>query len=175
MLALIPLDSSISVNEVAEVASVPEAQLSRVVRMTATAGFLHEPQPSHIAHTALSAPFVTNLSFLDATMFLAESVAPTALHMATATQRQGRLEASSDSAYSIAFNTSQPFQSACSEQPRLRRQYAAYSQHAGVKNDGYIELLGRLNWRSLGSACVVDVRISLSWICYDIQPNSASC
>ncbi len=162
MLALIPLDSSISVNEVAELASVPVAQLSRVVRMTATAGFLHETKPNHIAHTVLSAPFVTNLSFLDATMFLAESVAPTALHMVTATQRQGRREAPSDNPYSIAFHTSQPFQAACSEQPRLQRQYAAYSQHAGLSNDGHIELLGRLNWRSLGSACVVDVRISLS-------------
>lgn len=132
--------------------------------MTATAGFLHEPQPSYVAHTALSAKFVTELSFFDATMFLAERAAPTAMHMTTATQRHGHADTNSDSggsAYSIAFNTTQPFESACMEQPRLQRQYAAYSQHAGSTTDGFVELLSRLNWRSIGNACVVEVRPSI--------------
>ncbi|KAL9066490.1 MAG: hypothetical protein Q9161_007553 [Pseudevernia consocians] len=98
VLACIPLGGSIPAKEVADLAGVPETQLCRVVRMTAIAGFLHEPRPGHIAHTALSAPFVTNLSFLDTTMFLAEIAAPTALHMATATQRHGHLESPSDKA-----------------------------------------------------------------------------
>ncbi|KAF2178409.1 hypothetical protein K469DRAFT_754497 [Zopfia rhizophila CBS 207.26] len=157
VLACIPLSGSIPVKEVADMVVAPETQLCRVVRMTATAGFLHEPRPGHIAHTALSASFVTNLSFLDATMFLAETAAPAALHMATATQRQGHLESSSDTAYSIAFNTSQPFLSACAERTRLQRQWSAYHRCAGDMDDSVTELLGRLSWRSLGSACVVDV------------------
>lgn len=67
VLACIPLKGSILAKDVADMAGVPETRLWRVVRITATASFLHESQPGHIAHTALSAPFVTNLSFLDAT------------------------------------------------------------------------------------------------------------
>lgn len=170
MLACIPLKGSISAKEVADLAGVPETQLCRVVRMTATAGFLHEPQPGHVAHTVLSAPFVTNLSFLDATMFLADTVAPTALHMAAATQRHGYLESPSDSAYSIAFNTPQPFQSACVERTKLQRQWSAYRWCAGDVDDSVTELLGRLNWRSLGSACIVDVSLLLFAACYDMLP-----
>ena len=161
VLACIPLSGSIPAKEVADLAGVPETHLCRVMRMTATAGFLHEPQPGHISHTALSAPFVTNLSYLDATMFLAETAAPTALHMATATKRQGHLESPSDSAYSIAFKTSQPFQVACVERSRLQRQWSAYSRCAADMDDSVTELLGRLNWRSLGSACIVDVSLLL--------------
>lgn len=147
--------------EVADLAGVPETQLCRVARMTATAGFLHEPRPGHIAHTALSAPFVTNLSFLDAAMFLAETAAPTSLQMAIATQRRGDLEPSIDSAYSVAFSTSQPFHSACTKRSRLQRQWSAYYRYAGDVDVSLTELLGRLNWRSLGSACIVDVSFLL--------------
>ena len=169
MLACIPLSGSIPAKDVADLAGVPESQLCRVVRMTATAGFLHEPRPGHIAHTALSAPFVTNLSFLDATMFLAETAAPTALHMATTTQRQGNLESPSDSAYSITFNTPQPFQVVCAERTRLQRQWSAYRRCVGDMDDSVSELLGRLNWRSLGSACIVDVSLMLLGASYDTQ------
>ena len=166
VLACIPLSGSILAKDVADLAGVPETHLWRVVRMTATAGFLQESSPGHIAHTALSAPFVTNLSFLDATMFLAETVAPTALHMATATQRYARLESPSESAYSIAFNTPQPFEAACVERTRLHRQWSAYRRCTGDIDDSVTELLGRLNWLSLGNACIVDVSSLLLNSCF---------
>lgn len=157
ILACIPLGCSMPAKEIAELAGVPDLILCRVVRMTATAGFLHEPRPGHIAHSALSAPFVTNLSFLDAAMFLAETVAPTSLQMPTSTQRLGELEAASNSAYSVAFGTSQPFHSARIDRSRLQRQWTSYNRYAGDSDTTVNELLSRLNWSSLGSACIVDV------------------
>lgn len=143
--------------EIADLAGVEELMLCRVAHMTATAGFLHEPRPGHIAHTALSAPFVTNLSFLDATMFLAETVAPSSLQMPTSTQRHRERAASTDSAYSVAFGTSQPFHSACIDRSKLQRQWSSYNRFTGDVDTSLNELLGRLNWRSLGSACIVEV------------------
>ena len=159
MLAYIRLNGSVPAKDVADLAGVPETQLCRVVRMMATAGFLHEPQPGHIAHTVLSAPFVTKLAYLDATMFLTEIAAPAALRMATATSRHENPAYPSESAYALAFNTSQTFQSACEHQPKLQRQWSAYLQCAGEMGDGETELLNRLDWRSLGNACVVDVSL----------------
>lgn len=157
MLALIPLRSSIAIHEVAELANVPVVQLSRIIRMIATAGFLCEPQPGQVAHTTLSSRFVTDLSFFDALMFLAESAAPTALQMAKATERQSQQQGSTESAYSLAFNTTRPFHSACSEEPRLQRRYNAYVRYTMSASSGFLDLLARLNWASLGAACVVDV------------------
>ncbi|EME79050.1 uncharacterized protein MYCFIDRAFT_190109 [Pseudocercospora fijiensis CIRAD86] len=155
VLACIPLKGSIHARDVADLTGVPETQLCRVVRLMATAGFLHEPRPGQIAHTVLSGAFVTDLSLLDAGMFLSETAAPVALHMATATERQSDLQAS-NSAYSVAFNTSQPFEAACVERSRLHRQWSAYSRCAGDAEDKTVELFGQLNWRSLGSATIVD-------------------
>jgi hypothetical protein len=73
--------------------------------MTTTAGFLQEPQADHVAHSALSSPFVTKPSCLDAAMFLAGTVAPAALQLPTATQRFGSSLRTNETAYNLAFNT----------------------------------------------------------------------
>lgn len=170
VLACIPLSGSVPAKDVADLVGVPETQLCRVVRMTATAGFLNEPQPGHIAHTALSAPFVTKPSFLDAAMFLAETAAPTALQMAVATQRYGNSNRPNESAYNLAFNTSQTFQSACEQRSKLQRQWPAYLRYVGDVDDSVTEVLTRLDWLSLGNACIVEVgllafRISNIFLC----------
>lgn len=171
VLAYIRLNGSVPAKDVADLAGVPETQLCRIVRMTATAGFLHEPQPGHIAHTALSAPFVTKLSYLDAAMFLADIAAPVALQMAATTQRHGHSTSPSESAYALAFNTSQTFRSACEQRPKLRRQWSAYLQCAGDMDDSVAELLNRLDWRSLGNACIVDVSLVAFLILHVCPPR----
>lgn len=158
VLACVPLNDSVPAKDVADLTGVPETQLRRIVRMTATAGFLHEPEPGYIAHTALSAPFVTQLCYLDAAMFLAETAAPAALQMAAATKLLHNGQAAGDTtAYALAFNTSQTFQAACEQRPKLQRQWPAFLRCAGDVDDSVPELLGRLDWLSLGSACIVDV------------------
>ena len=157
VLACIPLDGSVPIKDVADLADVPVSLLCKVARMMATAGFLSEPQTGQIAHTPLSAPFVTKLCFLDAAMFLAGTAAPIALQMATATQRYGRSANPSESAYNIAFHTSQTFKTACEQQIKLQSQWSAYLQCAGDTDHSVTEILSRLDWRNLGNACIVDV------------------
>jgi len=90
LLAYLPIgvDDGLPIKDIAELADVPEPQLCRIVRLMAMSGFLREPQPGFVAHTALSASFVRRPARLDAAMFLAEIMAPCALHMATSTRRQ---------------------------------------------------------------------------------------
>ena len=181
MLACIPLSGSVTFEGVADLVDVPAAQLRSVVRMTATAGFLRLHHPAgegdqdQVAHTALSAPFVTDLSCLDAVMFLAETAAPAALHMTAATKNLQRSSATVDESkgsspslvpYNVAFNTEQSFQATCAQQTKLQRQWPAYlrcitgmgesTTGASSGDDSEtVELLTRLNWTSLGSASVV--------------------
>ncbi|KAF2232862.1 hypothetical protein EV356DRAFT_449295 [Viridothelium virens] len=145
ILASIPVSGGVPAKDVADLAGVPETQLRRVVRMTATAGFLFEPQPGYIAHTALSAPFVTNLSYLDATIFLAETAVPASLQMAKGSATSS---IAGSRAPTVSFNLSET---------KLQRQWSAYQWCTGDQNDGITEMLSRLNWHSLKNACVVDV------------------
>ncbi|KAK9418013.1 putative O-methyltransferase domain-containing protein [Seiridium unicorne] len=157
VLAFIPLTGSVFMKDIADLTRVPEAQLRRIVRITATAGFLSEPEPDYIAHTSLSAPFVTKLWYRDAAMFLAETTAPAALHMAAATRRRVDPHRSLDSAYMLALKTSQTFNASCEQSSKLRRQWLAYLKCVGHLDDGFAELLDQLQWQSLGNACIVDV------------------
>ncbi|KFY14210.1 hypothetical protein V492_02775 [Pseudogymnoascus sp. VKM F-4246] len=159
VLACIPFDESLPVEDLADLVGVPESQLVRVIRLTATCGFLREPISGFVSHSALSAQFITNQSLLDATVFIADLATPTALQMPQATQRFGNSSSATDSAYNLALNTVRPFHVAVQERSRLRRQWSAYLCHAAGlhQEEEIVDVLSKLNWSNLGNACIVEV------------------
>ncbi|KAL2871730.1 uncharacterized protein BJX67DRAFT_369800 [Aspergillus lucknowensis] len=159
ILACIPAEGSMAIQDLADLAGVPEIQLRRVIRLMGTSGFLQEPVPNYVSHTPLSVQFVTNQSWLDAAVFMAELAAPAALHMPTATHRFGGSRHPTETAYSLALNTLQPFGAAIQERPKLGRQWSAYLHNAvGLHQEKEIaEMLSQLKWSSLGNAFVVEV------------------
>jgi hypothetical protein len=158
VLACIPLDGSVPFKDVADISGVPEAQLCRVARMMATAGFLQEPRPGQVAHSPMSAQFVTHPALLDAAMFMSETVAPAALKMSTATKEFAGSDRPDQSAYNVAFERSITLAGCFEQRPKLQRQFAAYlSYGTGDEDAGVQDVLMRLDWRSLGNATIVDV------------------
>ncbi|KAL4935852.1 hypothetical protein BDV06DRAFT_233903 [Aspergillus oleicola] len=158
VLACIPLTGSVPIKDVADLAGVPESHLSRMVRMTATAGFLQEPQPGQVAHSALSAPFVTKPSYLDAVMFLAGTVAPAALQMPAATQRFGPSLRPNETAYNLAFNNPATLASTCEQQPKLQRQWPAFLRYGTINTEDRVtDLLSRLDHFRRGNISIVEV------------------
>ncbi|GAM42428.1 hypothetical protein TCE0_044r16400 [Talaromyces pinophilus] len=155
ILACIPPDQDISIKDLAELTEVPREQLYRIICMTATSGFLRVIPPEMVAHTPLSAQFMASQSLLDAVVFMAETVAPAALHMPSAIQRFR----DSVTAYNIAKNDPSPFSLACQTQRKLGRQWAAYLRHAAGLHqaDEVVSVLSQLNWSNLGDACIVEV------------------
>ncbi|KAJ0120550.1 hypothetical protein J7T55_015279 [Diaporthe amygdali] len=159
VLACIPLVGSVAARDVADLAGVPEGQLLRIVRMTATAGFLKESQPGFLAHTSLSAPFVTKLVYLDAAMFLAQTAAPAASMMTAATKRSQQ-DHGEETALNLALGTPgtrETFQSMRRNKPKLQRQWLAHLQCQADPDGCIVELLAQLDWQSLQNAYVVDV------------------
>ncbi|KAF7593896.1 hypothetical protein BBP40_010598 [Aspergillus hancockii] len=158
VLVCLPLGGSLALEDLAQLAGVPETQLSRVIRLTALGGFLQEPHPGQIMHTPLSTLFVSQRRFRDATMFLAECCTPSALRMASTTRPHAgtSTEVPCESAYSLAFSTSVPFHKACSSTPRLQRQWSAFLQYTGNIDDKVTEVLTRLDWAHLGDCCIVE-------------------
>lgn len=165
MLAYIPLEGTVSITDVADLADVPLKQLHRVVRLMALAGFLREPVPGLVEHTEISAGFVNRPVLLDAAMFLAETAAPNALQMAATTRGKQEKprgqpqydERSGDSSYIMTCNEEQTFQSLFQPPVKLQRHRSAFFKFMGDSGRGSLGLLGQLNWASLGNACVVDV------------------
>lgn len=147
-----------SVQEVADLAGVPEPELMRVVRMTAISGFLEEPQPGWVRHTVLSALFVTKPGYLDAAMFLAGTVMPAALKMPTATYRFEDMQMPHQAAYNLACNSLSSFASDCDRLPKLQRQWAAYVQYGtGDMLDTATDMLTCLEPLAHSTAKVVEV------------------
>jgi len=150
----------VPISDVADLTGVSESQLTRVIRLTATSGFLHEPRPGQVAHTVLSARFVTDQSLLDAVVFAGDIVGPAALYMPSASATQRFFSSSSSSstssssrhhnnissgnssgsgggsgngnetAYNLALGTTRSFHAARLDRPKLARQWSAYLTHA---------------------------------------------
>ncbi|KAG6358770.1 hypothetical protein INS49_012289 [Diaporthe citri] len=155
ILACIPLELSIPTKDLADLAGVPVSQLLRAIRLLATVGFLQEQEPGSVAHTPLSAQFITSQSLLDASVFMAESAVPAALQMPIVTQRFGATQGPAEA----AMGSMRPFQSALQERSKLRRQWSAYLRHAAGlhQEEEVVDVISRLNWSNLGSACIVEV------------------
>lgn len=146
------------IKDVADLSGVPEVQLVRIIRLTATAGFLHEPQPGVVSHSSLSSPFVTTPSYLDAAMFLATSATPAALEMAATSQRFGESDRPNEAAYNVALKTTKPFHNARQQGTKLNRQWSAYLRY-GDATERVTDVLAQLDWANVRteSSLVVEV------------------
>ncbi|KAF2158584.1 hypothetical protein M409DRAFT_30911 [Zasmidium cellare ATCC 36951] len=153
ILAFIPRLGSIALQDVAELASVPEPQLRRIVRMMAAVAFLREPRVGQVEHTALSAPFGDRPSYHDALRFLTNTAAPAAMQMVPLTQRMRQQQL----LHGAAFNDL-PLATGLEHQAAPRRQWPSYVRYALGDQDSSIEsILKSFDWTSLGAATVVDV------------------
>lgn len=159
VIACIPLEGSIAMKDLADLVNSPEEQLERVVRLMASARFLAVPpdNPGLVTHTGLSSSFVTHLSNLDAIMFLGGTVGPAALQMSGGVTHAGQLSG----APKLSPLGPLSFETALEQQPRLRRQWAAYCGCMRDSTPLVVDLLGRLDWAILGNAVIVDVSPSL--------------
>ncbi|KAK5748105.1 hypothetical protein LTS12_021840 [Elasticomyces elasticus] len=168
VISCVPLSGSVAFEELATLASVPELILSRMVRLSATAGFLREVQPGVVAHTDLSAAFSTQLSYLDATLFLSRHITPSALQLTSGcltaeTAPPGSVGNSSGSL--IRTPSRATFDGRDSR--ILSRQWSAYKNSMVGVDDSASTLLQQIDWKSLGKGVVVYVRHEHPELCFD--------
>jgi hypothetical protein len=163
VLACIPLAQTVAVQDVADVSGVPFQQLLRLIRTTATTGFLHEPQPGLVKHTPLSAQFVKKPFLTDAVTFLSNTALPAALQMGKATRLQTQLANTKQTACNLVTQPKVSLGAECKRHPELKRQVAAYQRlRQNAFDDSVTEILSSLDWTNLGDATVVQVRQDLT-------------
>ncbi|KAI0972468.1 hypothetical protein F4678DRAFT_460689 [Xylaria arbuscula] len=165
VLGYIPPTGSAQAKDIADLVGVSEVGLSRIVSVVAAAGFLTEPQPGHIAHTALSAPFVKDTAYVDTITFLANTAAPAASCMTAAMvqyQQMRMYHEARPSAYSLASKSSSSFDADCQQRPKLLRRYESYIRciseaEQEMDDEDAVKLLLQLDWQALSNARVVIV------------------
>lgn len=158
MLACIPQQQSVPIQDVAEISGVPIDQLIRSIRMATTAGFLRESVPGYVEHTPLSIQFVQKPYLSDAVSFLCDVALPAAMQMGKVTRLQLQSPNIKQCAYSLVSQTSMTLGADCERQPKLRRQVEAYDRlRSQSAENGATEVLSSLDWSALGEATVVQV------------------
>ncbi|KAH0120427.1 hypothetical protein KCU60_g884, partial [Aureobasidium melanogenum] len=151
VLACIPIEHPTTFEDVAELASVSESQLIRIARIAAMAGFLREPKPGHVVHSALSAQFVLEPFSLDALLFISDVVNPTSMQMTRATKTYGETQNPDRTPYQLVFHTTPD----SVVDTKLRRQHAAFGRLSAYN---YVTDLSSIyDWHSLGAGIVVEV------------------
>lgn len=165
LLAYIPFHANTDMAELAELANVSAYTLSRVVRLTATAGFLCEPEPGSVAHTTLSAAFSKDLCHCDAAMFLSrvttklmpsQAMAVTQQHPSNTTMPYDFGSISPPQFLDRCFSQS----SKCGKSPKLNRQWLAYCQSLGSNEDVLPDILTWLDPQLCSASSIVLVRLS---------------
>ncbi|ETS76958.1 hypothetical protein PFICI_10832 [Pestalotiopsis fici W106-1] len=156
ILACVPLSGSVPIKDVADLAGVPVSQLAHVIRFMATAGFMKEPRRGEVAHTPQSAAFVTDPSFLDAGIFLAQVSARSARKMAQ-NSAISTLMGGDGANNGSDFDNGELLKST-SESPRVQREVTAYLHYVVNEVSDTANLLAQLDWRKLGSSSVVEIR-----------------
>lgn len=152
VLACIPIEQPTTFDDVAELANVPKCQLIRIARITAMAGFLREPEPGHIVHSALSAQFVLKPYSLDALLFVSDIANPMSMQMTRATRISGETEGLDQTPYQLLFHAAPK----SATDAKRRRQHAAFSCLSAYT---YVtDLPSIYDWYTLGAGTVVEVR-----------------
>ncbi|EED18975.1 conserved hypothetical protein [Talaromyces stipitatus ATCC 10500] len=159
VLAYIPQDGSALMKDISDLINVSESQLCRIIRMVTPMGFLKEPQPGYVAHSALSASFASKQSYVDAMMFLANTLAPAALGMATAQHDSEYHEHARNSLCNHESAISTTFSSIDKTQlPLLQRRWHAYLRHGmGYFCDTATDILTCLEPFRMEKALIVEV------------------
>uniref|UniRef100_A0A8H7K9W8 O-methyltransferase domain-containing protein n=1 Tax=Bionectria ochroleuca TaxID=29856 RepID=A0A8H7K9W8_BIOOC len=158
ILAYIPSDQRAGYADLTDLTGVPEIQIRRIVRTTATIGLLCEPQPNYVAHTPLSIQFLKRPSLFDALMFATDTIIPTSQSMAEATRQEVEHSEIIKSPFQIATHFSSALPVACKADTRLLRRSCAFQRLDSLsKAKALTKLLSPIDWEGLGQATVVEI------------------
>ncbi|KAL9618842.1 MAG: hypothetical protein Q9160_006501 [Pyrenula sp. 1 TL-2023] len=150
---------SVSYQDVAKAAGVPEKTFKSVIRLAMTANFFRETEDRQLAHTTLSASFVTNPDLNTWLRYMVIRLWPVRLQFANTTKKWGGSLKTNETAYNYTWGTDLSFFDHLKANPELDQEFATYmkSQAAASRGTSVDFLLQGFDWASLGEATVVDV------------------
>lgn len=102
---LVPVEGSISLEDLQKVTSLDPVNLVRVLRHAMTNHVFREPIPGHFAHTAASLEFSEDVSLQAWTGFVAEDILPAGAHTIEALRSYPEATSQLHTGFNVAFDT----------------------------------------------------------------------
>jgi 6-hydroxytryprostatin B O-methyltransferase len=156
--SIIPATGSISLSNVAVIASVPLPQLKRIIHMAMTNGLFISPLPDRVAHSATSLLLSTSPEFSGWATYVSDQIFDASAKLPEATKRWGRSEEISHSAFNEAFATVVPFPEYLAKNPAMGKVLGNFLKATEmVDANSSQHLVNGFDWETLGEATVVDV------------------
>ncbi|KAL9097778.1 MAG: hypothetical protein Q9165_000104 [Trypethelium subeluteriae] len=154
----IPVNQTLSFEEVAKSAKVPTDRLRRVVRMAATSNILQEPTPGHVAHTRLSAQMIADPIYLAWVRYVIKYGSTSAGHFARADKKWDHSKEKNHTAWNLAQNVDEPLFVHVGKNKEMTADFAGYMKNMKMSEGLSLKhVLSGFDWASLGEGHVVDI------------------
>jgi O6-methylguanine-DNA--protein-cysteine methyltransferase len=158
ILQAVPLGDSTSYEVLATKVGLPETQLKAIVRQSAMNRILREVDHNRVAHTASSAMLLRNRPMLDWYGHCVEELFPASAKTAEALEIYKDSSEAADSAFSLAFKTSESIYAFLEKHPDRQARFFGAMEGVG-KDPGHSldHVVNGYPWTELKDAVVVDV------------------
>ncbi|KAF2842144.1 S-adenosyl-L-methionine-dependent methyltransferase [Patellaria atrata CBS 101060] len=170
----VPLDKTITFEELASATGTPIDILRRMVRYSMTSFVFHEPQPGYVAHTARSRLLLDSsaISLCDLT---AEWLFHCADQFAPAVEKWPGSQELNETSYNLSLKTDLPFFQFISQKPAAVAKFGKLMMSFAAGQDWIMkEVAQECRWNDLGKATLVDVGGSIghtSMVIADVVPD----
>jgi hypothetical protein len=131
----VPLEGTISYEEIAESIKVNPLVLRRLFRYAVTVNYFTEPEPNRVAHSPASRHLVEVPGAFDALGMKLEELVPASQKSIHALQRWPQASEPTETGYNIAHDTDLPFYKALAQQPERARRFGAGMRYFTEQDD----------------------------------------
>jgi 6-hydroxytryprostatin B O-methyltransferase len=160
----VPLEGTITFQDLATRSKVPLASLKTVARMVMTARILCEPEREHVQHTAASALLAKSRPLHDWALIMGLEPVDIAMKMVEATEKWPGSTKTNETAFNVALDTDLAFFKHLQTRPDHLHKYTEY-QRAVASTEGLDlrHVVNGYDWAALDTATVVDVCVPILW------------
>lgn len=156
----VPLEGSISYGELAQKVGLPERQIERFMRQSTLNGIFAEPELGHVAHSAASAVLLRNKPMLDWYGHCIEELFLASAKLADALEENPGSVKPEESAFSKAFNTTDPIFTFLGKHPDRQARFFGTMEGVGKEyGHSLSHIVNGYDWAALKKAKVVDVNL----------------
>ncbi|KAJ5196749.1 hypothetical protein N7449_007228 [Penicillium cf. viridicatum] len=154
----VPLQGSISYGELAQNVGLPERQVERFMRQSTLNGIFAEPKLGYIAHSAASAVLLRNKPMHDWYGHCLEELFLAGAKLADALDEHPGSEEPEESAFSKAFDTTDPIFTFLEKHPDRQARFFGTMEGVGKEyGHSLLHVVNGYDWAALGKATVIDV------------------
>ncbi|KAI0439709.1 O-methyltransferase-domain-containing protein [Xylaria telfairii] len=154
----VPLDGTVTHDELAHATGTPKDLLRRVLRLVMTSRFFDEPHCGVVAHSPLSRQMVSDDNYAHWVRYMSTTIVPVAAKQVEATEKWPNGQLLNNTAHNLAFDHRASFMEFVSQDACLSVEFAKTMK--AVSSTGFYDashLVNSYDWSSIGNGLIVDM------------------